>query len=681
MHDVEFKKSGKPRLKPRVKPRLESNADERRPAAGLLRTWSPRSGRTFVTAVVVAALLAPILSLPVEAQRTLMTRQDYEACQARDEEGFRTAIERLTLNGLQSGLRTVDYGAVVAEAWRSARMDAVLDAQVDRAISEVSEENSYWDKATSIFSSEKAQAMAVTVADRVFKSQAMKTGIEQLAVAAGTQIGRQIEIAAADTAEPAMQCLQAFLGPRYGSMIARTVSRDASKEYSLDTRAQPTVTTGQILGENVGSIAGTIILIVRRQLASMARRVGARMVGSVLSRVVSVVAGGVGVVLIAKDIWDLRNGVLPIIASEMKSEKTKQEVRTELASAMREQIGENVREIASQTADRVVEVWAEFRRAHAKVLELAEKDESFKRFLDSLTPDALPRLAEAVGLLLAEEGEAGILRRLADGTLHTIVNVMPSAGFDIARETRSLEQALAWWGLAGESLPQVVGYEVYRFTKPETLTRGSLVQLLSIGERVAIGRVASLAPQQRAALLDLPVIELRNLGRSLTDTELNALSHYVTALEKGAAQRLLRAVSETPVRMQVLGRDGVRSSILASRDQASAVGMMLKPDGWLDPWSVVEHSNLAYEGRISPWLLWEKHPFAVGAAAMLVLAVLGFFKRLLFGRRPRVIVQHVPVQAPASPPVAPPPPRVAAPPIRSGNGGPKDVKKMQAPSS
>ena len=35
--------------------------------------------------------------------------------------------------------------------------------------------------------------------------------------------------------------------------------------------------------------------------------------------------------LIAKDIWDFRYGVLPIIATEMKSADTKEKVRAELA--------------------------------------------------------------------------------------------------------------------------------------------------------------------------------------------------------------------------------------------------------------------------------------------------------------------------------------------------------------
>ena len=130
-------------------------------------------------------------------------------------------------------------------------------------------------------------------------------------------------------------------------------------------------------------MAGAVVLVVRRQLANMASRIGQRVVGSVLGRLVSVVAGGVGLVLIAKDIWDFRHGVLPIIATEMKSKETKEKVREELAKSVAEQIDDSLKEIAEKTAERVVEIWLEFRRAHAKVVELAERQDDFKRFLET----------------------------------------------------------------------------------------------------------------------------------------------------------------------------------------------------------------------------------------------------------------------------------------------------------
>ena len=198
---------------------------------------------------------------------------------------------------------------------------------------------------------------------------------------------------------------------------------------------------------------------MRRQLANMATRVGQRVVGSVLARLVSVVAGGVGLVLIAKDIWDLRNGVLPIIATEMKSKENKDKVQEELAKTFAEQISGHIQEIGAATADRVIEIWRDFRSAHAEALGLAERNPKFKAFIDSLTPAALPRLDEVVALLLAGEGEAGILRRLDDGTLSTAINTLPAPAMDIARETRSIDAGLKWSALAGSDLPKVVELE------------------------------------------------------------------------------------------------------------------------------------------------------------------------------------------------------------------------------
>ena len=158
-----------------------------------------------------------------------------------------------------------------------------------------------------------------------------------------------------------------------------------------------------------------------------------------LARVVSTVAGGIGVVLIAKDIWDLRHGVLPIIATEMKSRENKEKVQDELANTFSEQIASHVPEIAAATAGRVVDIWRDFRSAHAQALDLAERNERFKAFLDQLKPEALPRLDEVVSLVRGSEGEAGLLKRLDDGTLNEAVNVLPPPAMEIARETRSID--------------------------------------------------------------------------------------------------------------------------------------------------------------------------------------------------------------------------------------------------
>ena len=401
------------------------------------------------------------------------------------------------------------------------------------------------------------------------------------------------------------------------------------------------MTTGQVLVEGSGGIAGTVVLVVRRQLSNMATRIGQRVIGSILSRLVSVVAGGIGLVLIAKDIWDFRHGVLPIVAGEMKSKATKDKVRDEIAKTISEHIGESLKEISDKTAERVVEIWLEFRRAHAKVLEFADRNEAFKRFLDTIRPADLPRLDEVVALVLASEGETGVTKRLGDGTLNVAVTALPPAALDIAREARSLETALKWSAVAGNSLPKVVEYEIHRRATPDTFTKAGLQRLLGLEDRLAITRLAALQPAARESLFELDSAALVRLARNLEESQLDSLSRYLTGLEKGPAQRILSAVAQAPARMAELSSPRVRDAIIASRDQSAAVSMMLQVASLPDPGMVIAHTRLVLDGRVSPLLLWEKHGVVLAAAALLALMLLLILKRLLFGARPRIVVQHV----------------------------------------
>jgi hypothetical protein len=384
------------------------------------------------------------------------------------------------------------------------------------------------------------------------------------------------------------------------------------------------------------------VLVVRRQLSRMAARIGQRVIGSVLSRLVSTVAGAIGLVLIAKDIWDFRHGVLPIVADEMKSRSTKDTVREEIATTIADTINQSLKEIAEGTADRVVEIWLDFRRAHAQVLAVAERNPDFKRLLDTVRPADLARLDEVTAIVLASEGEAGIVRRLADGTLSLAVSALPPAALDIAREARSLETALRWSAVAGDSLPKVVEHEIHRRSAPDAFTRASLQRLLGLGDRLAISRLAALQPATRDTLFELESASLVKLARGLDEPQLASLARYLTGLEKASAQRVLSVAAQSPARMADLASPRVREAIIASPDQAAAVSMMLQARSLLpDPATLVAHARLVLDGRVSPVLLWEKHGLVLVVAPLLALLLLMMLKRLLFGARPRIVIQQV----------------------------------------
>ncbi|HPG88135.1 MAG TPA: hypothetical protein PLD46_00665 [Hyphomicrobium sp.] len=575
--------------------------------------------------------VAPVL--PALAA-TELSRADYDNCQARDEAGLRAALVTISTDALTTGIKGINFRDVVAEQWRTTGLGSVIDKRVDIAVEEVKSETSWTERLKSLANTDASQKLATAVAERVYHSEPVKAAMEDLATGVAKDIGKSIEFASAEAAEPILQCLKAFVGPRYGSAISQAVAGDASRDMTLDpTKGSSEISAGAVLKETGGGIAGATILIVRRQMATIATRVGQRIVGSVLSRLVSVAAGGIGLVLIAKDIWEFRNGVLPIIATEMKSQATKDKVQDEIATMISEQIGEHVKEIGAASADHVVEIWQSFKRAHALVLKIAEGDAGFRTFLDQARPSSLPRLDEIVSLVVAAEGEPSVLRRLADGSLNEAVHVMPDAALTIARETRSVAKGLAWNALAGDKLPAVAEYEIYRRAEPDDFSRGALERILALDDRTAIIRIAAVSRDARDALLALDTADLKALAKSLSEQELGTLASYLNGLQEGPREQVLRAVAANPSRMQVLSSERVRDAIIASADQSAAAEMMLRPSSGFSPRAFAGDAVMAWEERISPLLLWHKHPLGVALSGGLMLILLLWFRRL-FRRRP-----------------------------------------------
>lgn len=596
--------------------------EDRRDLARLLRC--------LTTSLCCASLVAANV-LPAAAAE--LSRAAYEDCQNRDEDGLKLAIATISADALKTGIGKIDYRALVADQWRRAGLDGIIDKRVDIAIEDVKKETSWTERIKSLANAETSQKLATAVAERVYRSDAVTAAIEDLATGVAKEAGKTIEFASADATEPLLACLKAFVGPRYGSAVALAVAGDASKDLAVDPdKGSGSVSAGSVLKETSGGLAGATILVVRRQLATLATRVGQRIVGSVLSRLVSVVAGGVGLVLIAKDIWDFRHGVLPIIASEMKAAATKEKVREEIASTISDQIGSHITDIANASADHVIEIWQGFKRAHALVLKIADGNGAFRTFLDGVKAETLPRMDELVALLVASEGEAGVIRRLDDGSLNQAVHLMPAKGLDIARETKSVASALAWAALAGDKLDTVADYELHKRAVPEDFTRASLERVLSLGDRTSITRLASVTRQARDALFGLETAELASLAKSLSESELSTLASYLNGLQTGPREHVLRTVAANPARMQVLASTRVRDAILTSTDQQAAVEMMLKPSQAFVPREFVHDAGLAWQGRVSPWLLWDKHPAGAALAGLLALMILAWLRRLLFPR-------------------------------------------------
>jgi hypothetical protein len=122
------------------------------------------------------------------------------------------------------------------------------------------------------------------------------------------------------------------------------------------------------------------------------------------------------------------------------------------------------------------------------------------------------------------------------------------------------------------------------------------------------------------------------LARALPEAELATLAGYLTGLEKRPRERILRAIALAPGKMHLIASARVRDAVLASRDQASAVDIMLRADSG-GPQMIMQDLRLAVDGQISPILMWERHPAIVALAFIPLLVFLLLLRRIFMPRR------------------------------------------------
>lgn len=210
----------------------------------------------------------------------------------------------------------------------------------------------------------------------------------------------------------------------------------------------------------------------------------------------------------------------------------------------------------------------------------------------------------------------------------------------IASDQKSIDKALQWTAVAGRDLPRVVDLGIYKWLSPNDLTHENLEKILSLNDKIAVSRIASLDPAQRNVILALPGDQMRDFSRRLNDKELAAFADYERRLEPNAARRLLRSVSENPTVMTELSGEGLRHAIVDSRDQLSALNMILHEDAGLISYGrIFKDAEQVRDGNVAYRVFWERYWPSVLIAGFVLLLLLAWLRRLLFGR-PRYVIKQ-----------------------------------------
>jgi hypothetical protein len=582
-------------------------------------TWGAVAGLLIQAPGIALAQQAPVVTI--------------DECRALDDADVHGRIRELATTSFKTELTAIDYPALVNKYWAKADVGARIDREVDAAIAAVRADSSWIDRAYSTVSSSAAGRYATAVADKAYNSEGFKAALEELATGVAKEAGARIEAATAKVSNPIVACEQTALQSRYGGAVAQVFVQESQK--NLEARAeQPAVKIGatDLVLNNAGSISGIVLIVTRRIIASLVEGIGSRIAGVVASRIVSSVAGLVGLALIAKDIYDAGEGVFPIVAEQMKSDETKTVIKDEIGKTIQGDIAQQVGNIAQETSDRIYSVWLDFKQKYKLLLALSEKNAAFASVLKDARLDQVGKLGQIVEILHGSEGENRIFERAADGSLTRALLDLNDAGLTIAAERKSLADGLRWTEVAGQDLPRVVDTGIYRWLSPDGLSHETLAKLLAVDDRIALGRIAKLTPEQRELILSLPGRQMRDFARKLSDPQLAAFADYQRRLEPAAARALMRAVTETPSVMQELSGEGLRHAIYNSRDQLAALNMVIHSDATLLSYGrIVKDAGLVRNGDVGYRVFWERYWPSLALAGFLVLLLLSWLRRLLFG--------------------------------------------------
>jgi len=239
-----------------------------------------------------------------------------------------------------------------------------------------------------------------------------------------------------------------------------------------------------------------------------------------------------------------------------------------------------------------------------------------------------------------QENEPAVFDYLEDGTLQTALDALSLDGVEIARQTRSLQTAIAWSELAGDRIDDVLRFNVYSRLRPEQISRPELERLLDVDDQRAVYRLAALPSAARERLLALPGAKVRDLAGQLQENELLALARYQTELPDTASRALLESVANDPARMEKLARSGLQDAILSSENEDAAVDMLLNPGGYFSLFGMVNNFGKVRAGQVEPRVFVEAYTWTLAMATTALLIFIILVARLIRGRRTTIVVKN-----------------------------------------
>ena len=604
-----------------------------------LYTWP----RRLLSALLLAALILPaqpLLAAP-PAQQAGDTLQD---CSTVREETLQGELNTVTQQIFAEQIAALDLDAIIARQWVTLEMDQAMDEAVDLAVARVQSETDLWNKFLSGWSPDLARDLTLAVANYTFDAPSFRAKMDDLSAAISQDIAGQLALASADSASAALYCLQTFIDTNYSAALVR----------AFESRVQAATTSAQLLdagdaspdilamvGEHQMALGGIGVIIAaqitRKIVTSIANRISQRVAGRIAGRVlgragstVIPVAGWiVGTGMIVYDLYDSRDGALPQIQNSLKSTNIKNGVRDEIEASIRPELETEIPSLARAVANDLFAEWRTVKRDIQQVLDIAAEDDRFAALLAGLgSQEQLAKLVAVVSVVMANGGRPVLDAAVADGTLARVLD-LPDAAVTLVRESGSLQTALAWSDAVGSRLAAVVALEIYKHMTPESVDLAQLDQLLALGDKTAVARLALLAPAQSAELMALAEANAVALATTFSPDDLAWLADELPALPLEQRNQFVARLLSQPAVIEPLRRSGALAQLAGSASLDSGISFLTGAREGLD---YVADSGAVLTGAVTPGLFVAKYglwPSVGGVAGIFVLLLIAL--RIVWG--------------------------------------------------
>lgn len=607
------------------------------------------------------ALLAVILVLggwPVHTARGQEGGGDaylYEECARLDEAGLRDELNRLTQQIFAEGQGSLNIAGMVQRHWIDLNMDGVIDREVDRAVQRIYNEQSYWDRLLSGWSTQKAQEFTEEIITNAFGSESFRQQIELLANRVAGSVAAEMTAISAQSASSALLCIQAFIGDSYSASMAalfeaeiasqiddlELVDVDADILMILESRGRTLAGIGVIIGSQ----------IAQRLAQALARRIAGQVAGRILGRaataVIPIAGWIIGGGLIVLDLIEGGQGSLPQIQAALTEPAVKAGIRDEVVVAVGDELRLALPEIARAVSNDIHSQWLDFRRRYARVINLANSNPRFRQILDSASAGEIEQISALIVVTEQILGQEGLNRMIDQGQLEQMLG-LPGEIVQILRATGDPGAVIAWANLAGGDLGRVIELEVFRAASPEDfVSRAELSELLALNDRDTIAELMLLSRGDRERLLRLTPASVITLSTLFDRDDLTWLASYFAGLEPRDANILVDQLRADPGLMAKLRSEAVREAILSSGNVDETLAF-LRPEASASPiqvaGEVLRDAERLAAGDVTWLLFWRKHGtwqnFLYLGGAILALGLLIF---LLWRRaRPLIVNVHVP---------------------------------------